>query len=204
MSQMHVVAHMAFFIVMDRVVESEVLDSSDHELEDHFPEIILAYRALKWGHLGMVISQLLSIVLKKFNFMYISQTISIAGQMSCYYIPFMYALYIYKVNIAEITKDKGLIEGKSEILVWIIFELLYFWIYFACLVIFMFTAYIRKYKTMWKNDSDPETEHAIPTSAVWNNKSSDDFLRYFKYEAFTFGHYGTQLWIALGTQYAYY
>ena len=72
MSQMHVVAHMAFFIVMDRVVESEVLDSSDHELEDHFPEIILAYRALKWGHLGMVISQLLSIVLKKFNFMYIS------------------------------------------------------------------------------------------------------------------------------------
>ena len=55
-------------------------------------------------------------------------------------------------------------------------------------------AYCEKYRALWKKDSADMVSHGVEIEgeAVWNQRKNDDFLRYFKWEAFHFSHYLAQ------------
>lgn len=60
-------------------------------------------------------------------------------------------------------------------------------------VIFLLYAYIAKFKTIFKN----EVLLALDDN-VWNDKDSDDFLRYLKQEYYTFAYILSFLLIEVG------
>lgn len=78
---------------------------------------------------------------------------------------------------------------------WINLELIYFFSWVISLMLFLFCAYWIKFKSIRKQKYDLMNSDGIETeinlkdfNGIWNSKDSDDFLRYLKWEAFTFGY----------------
>ena len=81
---------------------------------------------------------------------------------------------------------------------WLIIEIGYFIQFLFSLMIFCLLAYCLKFKSIWKDDGDDEDHKNISYSDdIWSNRTTDDFLRYFKREAFLFGFFMTQFLMIL-------
>ena len=99
-------------------------------------------------------------------------------------------IYYYKFEAKEYdsnTKNNGL-------LAWMQIEIWYFILWISSLALFtLFTLHAGIY-SLFKTDYDDKimmNDGDEQSDDVWSNKNSDDFLRYFKFEAFTFGYYMT-------------
>jgi len=79
-------------------------------------------------------------------------------------------------------------------LIWLNLECIFFMMWIVCQMIFCLGAYIFKFKSLRKADFNlpGQDEQKTDGSEVWSQRASDDFLHYFKWEAFTFGYLFSQ------------
>lgn len=89
--------------------------------------------------------------------------------------PLVYAIYVAKVDLESWAHDVNYVR------IWLLIEILYFWAWLASGIVFLFYAYIAKFKSIFKNE-----ELLKDDGNVWNDKDSDDFLRYLKMEYYMF------------------
>lgn len=82
-------------------------------------------------------------------------------------------MYVTKLNFESWTNDINLVR------VWLFIECIYFFMWILSGALFAFVAYIVKFKPTFK------TEAAMAADDnVWNDKWSDDFLRFLKFDMF--------------------
>lgn len=94
----------------------------------------------------------------------------------------LYTIYSVKVNKANWKADEDANGGKSdthEIRSWLLIEVGVFFAWILCSMAFTLYAYIFKIKSISKSKKVMEMD-----DNVWNDKDTDDFLRYLKFEYF--------------------
>jgi hypothetical protein len=133
------------------------------------------------------LAQLLFFYLKSAHKYNVSQVIQCYIVPSGYFFPLVYAIYVAKVDLENWNHDVNYIR------IWLLIEIVYFWMWLSSGVIFLFYAYIAKFKTIFKN----EVLLAMDDN-VWNDKDSDDFLRYLKQEYYTFAYILSFMLMELG------
>lgn len=85
----------------------------------------------------------------------------------------MYTVYNTKLNLATWVHDLNYVRC------WLLIESLYFFQWVSMSIFFCMIAYCFKLKSVIKN------EYALSLDDnVWNDKNTDDFLRYLKFEYF--------------------
>ena len=86
--------------------------------------------------------------------------------------------------------------NSSEIpysLFWIRLEVDYFFAWIFGIAMFMLACNRSKLRAIWKSDFDEKDFDE--NKDLWNQKNSDDFLHYFKTEAFAFGLFLGNIWM---------
>lgn len=133
------------------------------------------FKILQWGHFFCFTFQLASFYLKKKGYYNIAQF------MQCVFVPWSYfgvlsyTMYITKLHIEHWVEDINLVR------VWLFIECVYFFIWILSGALFVMVAYIIKFKPTFK------TEAAMAADDnVWNDKWSDDFLRFIKFDMYLF------------------
>jgi membrane associated rhomboid family serine protease len=99
--------------------------------------------------------------------------------IQCVFVPWsyigtlMFAMYIAKLHFDEWVNDINLVR------VWLFIESVYFFVWILSGALFALVAYIVKFKPTFK------TEAAMAADDnVWNDKWSDDFLRFLKFDMY--------------------
>ena len=67
---------------------------------------------------------------------------------------------------------------------WLMIECTYFFSWIGCACFFMVIAYIGKFKSTVKSEAVLEMD-----DNVWNDRKTDDFLRYMKFEFFVMTYF---------------
>ena len=140
-------------------------------------------------------------ILKKYENRNVAETLQIFAMFGGYSYPLMRGIHSLKFY----TFMDG--DRASNGATWIKLELTFFFAYILSLMVFLYLAYWVKFKSIRKQKYDLlKVEHeeeieveakALDFNGIWNNKSSDDFLRYLKWEAFNYGYFFTMI-IVLG------
>ena len=100
----------------------------------------------------------------------------------CYFFPVLNVLFTYKFNKFD-SHDKNF---SNDVECWLYIELVYFFLWITSMAAFCFLAYFMKFLSEWRSDFDDyKYNGGEGNDDVWSNKNSDDFLHYFKFEAFT-------------------
>jgi len=69
----------------------------------------------------------------------------------------------------------------NEVRAWLMLEVIYFFVWLLTSALFLAYAYIVKFKSISKSEEIMKMD-----DNVWNDKNTDDFLRYLKFEYFLF------------------
>lgn len=147
--------------------------------------------------MGLMI--LLFFILKRFKRNNLAQFLLYTSFPVAYLLPILKAVYRYNKTSED--------HDKDPMKIWFQIELYYFFFFIISISAFMIFAYFKKYKSMTKSTSDILVEKTqkdqkyegsdlyerVQKDDLWNNKKSDDFLRYLKFEAFNFGYLLTAL-----------
>jgi len=99
----------------------------------------------------------------------------------------LYTIYSVKVNKMNWKADDDHQAGKSDthdIRAWLMIEVYVFFAWILCSMCFTFYAYVFKIKSISKSTKVMEMD-----DNVWNDKDTDDFLRYLKFEYFMATYY---------------
>jgi hypothetical protein len=67
----------------------------------------------------------------------------------------------------------------NQVRAWLIIEVAFFFIWILSSMLFLFMAYLFKFKSVAKSDSIQRMD-----TNVWNDSDTDDFMRYLKFEYF--------------------
>ena len=86
-----------------------------------------------------------------------------------------YMVYVVKCNFHTWKDDINMMR------IWFFIECTYLFNYIVASCIFTMTAQLLKFKSSVKNDQD-----TLHDDNVWNDKETDDYLRYIKYDFFIF------------------
>ena len=89
----------------------------------------------------------------------------------------LYAIFSTKLDIDKWEGDINYIRA------WLYIECTYFLSWIICGMIFLFFAYVLKFKSVCKNEKVMQMD-----DNVWNDKDTDDFLRYLKFEFFVMNY----------------
>ena len=192
-----------FFLVSITTVDTTVNEHWSEETKESVGKMTVVFEQLKWGHLAMVLSQILSLYLKAKNRPNMGQIVISLALCFCYLLPIIRALFILKIEIQSHYTEESFADQVGDVVIWVVIEVWYFFYWLLSLSIFCLLAYIFKFRTLFKMDAEPEHLYAYPTDEIWNNKQSDDFLKYFKWEAFAFGIVGTQLMMTMQVLFIY-
>ena len=129
--------------------------------------------------------------------------------------PIIYAIFLTRMLRGEYRAlgliDKGADLWKiNEQIGWLVLEIMLFFLNITSLMLFIATAYCRKYKSISKHSYDAsfagfknyseirdEVVGTLTYDDIWNNKKSDDYLRYFKWEAFQYMNILTSMQLAI-------
>jgi hypothetical protein len=84
-------------------------------------------------------------------------------------------MYVTKLNFENWVNDINLVR------VWLFIECTYFFIWILSGAIFVLVAYIVKFKPTFKSEAAMAAD-----DNVWNDKWSDDFLRFIKFDMYLF------------------
>lgn len=74
-------------------------------------------------------------------------------------------------------------SGIHDVRSWLYLEVMTFFSWIAMSMLFTLIAYIMKFKSISKSEKVMESD-----DNVWNDKDTDDFLRYLKFEYFLFNY----------------
>jgi len=137
----------------------------------------MVFNILKFGHLITFFAQLFFFYLKSIKVYNLSQFIQCYIVPGGYFFPLVYAIYVAKVDLENWEHDINYIR------IWLLIEIVYFWMWLASGIVFLLYAYIAKFKSIFKNEVVLAKD-----DNVWNDKDSDDFLRYLKQEYYMFAY----------------
>ena len=157
-----------------------------------YEQILQSFQVLKYGHLANGLILLLSMIFKRQEKRNTAETLQILVISAGYGYPILKAIYTFKMYHLD-----DLFQ-KSDMACWINFEILFFLFWIVSLQIFLFLGYWFKYKSIRKGKIDDN--FSINSSqeyynSLWSSKNSDDFLRYLKWEAFTYGYLFSMLFM---------
>ena len=201
MGQMHMVTHLAFFITIWTKIDYSKFHPTGENNTADYEQQIMAVKLLKWGHLAMFINQLAVLYLKRYGHHEWASILSVCVGIPAWYYPLINALYAYKTynfkeTIPGLAHDDHV---ETETAMWIVIELVYFFSWIISLIVFLFFTQCVQYKSVRKKNydsqskmmtTDKDNQHQLD---IWSGIESDDFLRYLKWEAYTFGFYLTGL-----------
>ena len=155
-----------------------------------YEQIHRTFQVLKYGHLANGIILLLSMFFKRKERRNIAETLQILVISIGYGYPILKAIYTFKIYHL---KEQFFV---SDMACWINLEIRFFMYWIVSLQLFLFLGYWFKYKSIRKGKIDDNfvtnTDHY---NSLWSSKNSDDFLRYLKWEAFTYGYLFTMLFM---------
>jgi hypothetical protein len=101
-------------------------------------------------------------------------------------VPVMYIVYVLKIDF------KSYVEDLNEVRCWLLIEIIYLFVWIFTSMAFLIIAYYFKIKSVAKNE-----DLLMLDDDVWNDKDTDDFLRYLKYDYFimnyAFSFFGMEL-----------
>jgi hypothetical protein len=149
--------------------ETTTQEKKEHEL--------LVFNILKFGHLFTFLFQLFFFYLKTKNKYNLSQIVQCYIVPGGYFFPLVYAIYVAKVDLENWKHDVNYIR------IWLLIEIIFFWMWLASGVVFLLYAYVAKFESIFKNEVLLAKDENI-----WNDKDSDDFLRYLKQEYYMFAY----------------
>jgi len=92
-----------------------------------------------------------------------------------YHVPLAYSIYVAKANMYTWVTD------VTSIRIWLLIEVSFFFFWILSGILFLTFSYIVKIKSVSKNE-----KLLLLDDNAWNDKDSDDFLRYVKQEYFMF------------------
>ena len=140
------------------------------------------FNAIRWSHLITFSLQILGFVLKFKERYNTSQMIQGMVIPWFYMGAGMYTIFQVKYNKDNWAADEEHAHGKSpthDIRAWLLIECMTFFVWILCSMFFTVYAYIFKVKSACKSTKVMEMD-----DNVWNDKDTDDFLRYLKFEYF--------------------
>lgn len=129
----------------------------------------------------MIIAIPLGIQLKARSWANLAQLLTGIVVVTGYYAPMLKCLFVLKTTFVK-TNFHTFEKILSEPAIWLHIEFWYFLLWVTSMALFCLGAYLAKFKSLFKRDFQNDSND----DDVWSKKSSDDFLRYFKWEAFTF------------------
>ena len=142
MMGLNFLSHLIFFILITFFQD----DSSPHDNGDLSPEQsqmqIDAVTRLKWGHLVCFVAQVTCLILKQNqDYIYIAQVILILINVSTYFLPLLWALFVFKeTNLNPSTLE---VDNRYEGLLQL--ELMFFISWFIGVCLFIFVAFLLKF-----------------------------------------------------------
>jgi hypothetical protein len=102
--------------------------------------------------------------------------------MVTYFMPLLWALFVFKeTNLNPLTLE---VNNDHEGLLQL--ELMFFISWFVGVCLFVFVAFILKFKSLTRPDNEPngEVNEEDNNYDIWTIKGADDFLHYLKFESF--------------------
>lgn len=138
------------------------------------------FTALQWTHLAIFLCQALIAWLKKRGSHDMAQTLA-ALQLAFGQTTFFYNIYFCR-NRIETWKGHW-----NEIRIFLFLEVIWFFEWIFVGVLFLAFAYLFKLSPITKEESVQEND-----DNPWNDKFSDDFMRYEKAEMYNFSHTATK------------
>ena len=136
-------------------------------------EELMIFNVLKYGHLVTVCGQIAFILFKTCNLYNIAQFIQCIVVPGGYLPPVFYAIFLIKGEYHSWKSDVNYVR------LWLLIEIVFFFSWLFASIIFVFYAYLVKFKPISKNVALMENDDNI-----YNDKKTDDFLRYLKSEYF--------------------
>mmetsp|Transcript_12167 Transcript_12167/g.20510 ORF Transcript_12167/g.20510 Transcript_12167/m.20510 type:complete len:282 (-) Transcript_12167:980-1825(-) len=141
---------------------------------------LLVFHIMQWGHLVAGVGQVTFLMLKDVEWFNLAQFIQCIVVPAGYF--FIVPLDIYVVKRHYDSWD----EDVNYVRIWLLIEIVYFFFWILNGIIFVTYAYIVKFKSISKNEALLAMD-----DNVWNDKDTDDFLRYLKFEYFLVSFVGT-------------
>ena len=120
---------------------------------------------------------LLIMLLKGKKFANISQVLANLMLVG-YFLTFSYVTYYAKINIEEWEYDVNYVR------IWLFIESIYFYVWIVASILFVIVAYVSKLRSSIFNDAVLQND-----DNVWNDRQTDDFLRYIKFDYYVFTLY---------------
>ena len=143
-----------------------------------------------YGHLANGILLFASMYLKKLEKRNFAEALQILVIAVGYGYPIMKAIFNLKMRLFQPEMP------HSDIACWIYIDICFFFFWLLALHFFLFWGYWFKFKSIRKSNYDDisEANRELQSlnedyTSLWNSKDSDDFLRYLKWEAFTYGYF---------------
>lgn len=133
---------------------------------------------LKWGHLATFIFTLSMLFLKSAKYHNLAQTIHCLVVIPVAILADLLAIYVVKNN------QHSWIAEATEVRIWILIDVFFFFAWIASCVIFVTAAYIFKFQSTVKNE-----ELLLQDDNPWNDKDTEDFLRHLKMESLLFSYF---------------
>ena len=98
-----------------------------------------------------------------------------------YFMGIFYTIFVVKGHKDSWKESFAHEKGSMEMRSWLILEVFLFFTWIWASIFFLLFAYIFKLESVAKNEATKG-----PDDNVWNDRGSDDFLRYLKFEYFMF------------------
>lgn len=136
-----------------------------------------AFNYLKWGHLITFLTQQFIFVMKQKDYYNLTQFLQGIVVPLGYMSQILYALFTTKLDLDNWENEVNYIRA------WLYIECTFFLSWIICGMIFLFFAYIFKFKSVAKDEKIMQMD-----DNVWNDKNTDDFLRYLKFEFFVLNY----------------
>ena len=199
MAQLNFYVHAVFFIVMQFIVTVPSSAGLNEINKDKYIDSLNAFWIMRICHVLMFICLVFSMFLKAKGYDNASSLLVVITTPLFYIWPVLKLVYTFKMQGGTQFMLDTEMWGQSlnPVLIWNFLEISYFFMWVLALALFCLFAYCEKYKSILKTDFDDEIASKDTNQDIWNNKNSDDFLRYFKWEAFNFSHYLCQMLMAL-------
>ena len=149
------------------------MESKEHELT--------IFRMMYWTHISSFVIILTTFILKKRECFNLKQFLQF-GLLSWYFLITWYMVYITKKNIHTWEED------INEVRVWLFIESSYVFRWIFSSMFFVTSAHVFKFQSSVMSDDD-----LLVDDDPWNDRNSNDFLRYMKHDFFTFVYICTHL-----------
>jgi len=115
--------------------------------------------------------------MKQYHFYNLTQFLQGVVVPCGYMSQILYAIFCTKLDIVNWEGNVNYIRA------WLYIECTFFLSWIICAMVFLFFAYVFKFKSVSKNDKIMQMD-----DNVWNDKDTDDFLRYLKFEFFVLNY----------------